>query len=211
MTINHRRVQIHGRRGGICVLVSSLAILPRFSVLSVVGDFSSTAMLLYGIACSILWMLADLDLWCHCCRNNWSGFCLIRVLLVGFWFFRISFEFWKPRPGLFCWEALMLFASIGQCGYSSGLLIVILFWLTSVIEFNSFDWEKNWCPLLPFSSLIPSFLFLDGFPGVKSQLEFLQQGLPGMCFYSTEVIYKLVGLSLFKWDHNVFTMSDGRL
>lgn len=56
-----------------------------------------------------------------------------------------------------------------------------LFGLALMIEFNAFDFEEI-DDLFPFTYLILHFFPLMGL-GVKSQLDFLQQGLPGMCFY----------------------------
>lgn len=61
----------------------------------------SSATLLYRISYLILWMPCGSWSLVRFCCNNWSGSCLNRVFLVGFWCFMISFEFWVVLLGSF--------------------------------------------------------------------------------------------------------------
>lgn len=148
--INHQRVQIHGRREGICVSVSSLAILRRFSALNKVLAFSSTALLLYlfdSVNACRSWS------WVRFWRNNSSGFLFVQVFLVGFWFCWILFEFWA-------WGWVILFGSFNWVVWT--FIGAFSFWAS----FN--DWVqciwfwRNWWPLSIYLS-DPSFLSVNGF------------------------------------------------
>lgn len=130
MMMSHQTVPIHGTRGGICALVSSLVTPPPSSALNKVPSFLSYSL-----------FYADLDLIFHLGMFNFVSFYypLIYCLVFGF---NVPFLGPLMDPFLFC------------CFF---YFLPLLLWFIGL------------------------FGFLDA--GVKSQLDFLQQGLPGNIYF----------------------------
>ena len=145
MKISHQTVLIHGRRGGICVSVSSLATPLWFSVPNKV----SFSLHLFLYMCMFVCACVDESwLWLWFALNGWSGPTLICVLEVGFCSFGLFLSFtaemfdqWKKRLG---WRVLASYftshtlfeGQMDWIGFKQFILGVIL--LLHIVELSMF-------------------------------------------------------------------------